>query len=178
MMPTFIVRGRGQQLEVYEDKVGIVPGRGLNGLMTRGLSGPKTISFSSITALEHKKAGLANGFLQFVTWAIFWIFFSGIAAVIASSKGRSGIGFFMLSFFLSPLIGIVAALVANSDTTAIEQNAIASGDQKKCPFCAELTKREAVECRFCGSENYRPRLPARRESQPLATELLPQSEHH
>ena len=43
---------------------------------------------------------------------ILWLFFSIIAGVIAGHKGRSGIGFFFLSVVLSPLVGVIAALVA------------------------------------------------------------------
>ena len=28
----------------------------------------------------------------------------------------------------------------------------AEGDLRKCPMCAELIRREALKCRFCGSE--------------------------
>ncbi len=43
---------------------------------------------------------------------IFWIILSAVAGIIANSKGRSWAGYFFLALFLSPLIGIVAAIVA------------------------------------------------------------------
>jgi hypothetical protein len=83
---------------------------------------------------------------------IFWFAFSIVAAVVASNKGRSGIGFFLLSLILSPLIGLVAALVAAPNTSKVEKNELASGNVRKCPFCAELIKLEASVCRYCGKE--------------------------
>ncbi len=43
---------------------------------------------------------------------VFWIAFSFMAAYVASNKGRSGFGFFMLSIILSPIIGLIGALIA------------------------------------------------------------------
>jgi len=43
---------------------------------------------------------------------IVWLLFACIAGRIASSKGRSFIGFTLLSLFLTPVIGIIAALCA------------------------------------------------------------------
>ncbi len=85
-------------------------------------------------------------------WLIVWIGLSIVAGVIAGNKGRSGIGFFFLALLLSPLIGIIAALVARPDVKNVENEQIASGCNKKCPYCAELIKTEAVVCRYCGKD--------------------------
>ena len=75
-----------------------------------------------------------------------WLLLSIVIGVVASSKGRSGIGYFLLSFFLSPLIGLIIVLVLGPK----EQSLLKKGIVKKCPFCAELVKHEAIVCKFCG----------------------------
>lgn len=84
-----------------------------------------------------------------VGYVIGWIALSIISWVIASNKGRSGFGFFLLSLILSPVIGIIGALVVSQNTDNIEAKKVSSGTSKKCPKCAELIKREATVCRFC-----------------------------
>ena|SRR6266849_8936295 len=74
------------------------------------------------------------------------------AAVIASRKGRSGLGFFLLSVIFTPLIGIIAALIVNPNQKKLEEKQLASGTLKRCPYCAEIVKREARLCRHCGKE--------------------------
>ena len=71
---------------------------------------------------------------------IIWLFLSGVAAVIASRKGRSGILFFLLSIILSPLIGIIGAVVVGENRAIAEEKQLSSGENKKCKFCAEIIK--------------------------------------
>ena len=81
-----------------------------------------------------------------------WLVLCFVAGEIAKKKGRSDLGFFFLALFLTPVIGIIAALVASPNIKNVETAQLASGDSKKCPYCAELIKAEAVACRYCGRD--------------------------
>jgi hypothetical protein len=64
-MSVYKVNGVSGDLEVFEDKLTIAP-RGVLGFMTKGLKGTKTIPFRSITAVQHRQAGvILSGYLQF-----------------------------------------------------------------------------------------------------------------
>lgn len=65
MNTIFEMKGVGEILVVYEDKVTITP-KGVLGFMSKGLKGTKTIPFASITGIQFREAGtFISGYIQF-----------------------------------------------------------------------------------------------------------------
>lgn len=80
-------------------------------------------------------------------WVLLWIFFSLVVGFYGHAKKTKG-GFFLaflLSLIFSPLIGALAVAL----TPPEESKLLASG-MKKCPYCAELVRSEAIVCKHCG----------------------------
>jgi hypothetical protein len=80
-----------------------------------------------------------------------WLVFAIVAGVIAAGRGRSGVGYFLLSIVLSPLVGILLA-VALPDLKQAKAREADLADSRECPHCAELIKRAATVCRYCGRD--------------------------
>lgn len=85
-------------------------------------------------------------------WLFFWFVASIVIAVGASSRGRSGFGWFVLSLAISPILSLVAlALTPNlAEKSASTNNSPTPDTHVKCPDCAELVLKEARVCKHCG----------------------------
>lgn len=86
---------------------------------------------------------------------VLWLVFSIIVAVLANHRGRSGLGWFLLACLISPLIAGLLVLIfptkEGRDMARAQQTGAYAG-YRKCPYCAEVVRREAIKCMHCGSD--------------------------
>lgn len=85
---------------------------------------------------------------------IVWLllpFLALIPAFIARSKGRSFGSWYMYGLLLW-IVAMIHVLFVSSDQAGLDQQAMDGGDNRKCPYCAEIIRTEAKVCKHCGRE--------------------------
>ena len=95
--------------------------------------------------------GLMDTSFHSLDGIIFLIIGSSISAVapakIAKKKGRSFWKWWLYGFCLFIIAIIHSAVINETDA-----HRLLGGKYKKCPYCAELIKSEAIVCRYCGRD--------------------------
>lgn len=78
---------------------------------------------------------------------LFWLGIAIVTGIAASSRGRSGFGWFLVGCFFS-ILALLAVLVMPS--RKVDPNAPTPKTHVRCPDCKELVLKEAKVCKHCG----------------------------
>lgn len=80
--------------------------------------------------------------------AYVWIGLGLVTGMVAHYKGRN-LWLWTIFGLLAPIIGLAAAVLRPPNKKTVEKRILSRGEEKRCPHCAELVKREARICKHC-----------------------------
>ena len=104
----------------------------------------------------------SDGTEGFMGWVLIWLVCAVSCGVIAGTKNRNVIGWFICGFlfgffavvaisFVKVLPPAVVVVSAGGMIVEAAPDAVVSEDVR-CPFCRELIRRDAALCKHCGSK--------------------------
>ena len=82
----------------------------------------------------------------------FWVLFAAFVASMASKRGRDPYVWFGASVLFSPLGAALILLMTGDPPREQEVHRIVTGELRRCPFCAEGIRPEAIVCKHCGRD--------------------------
>jgi hypothetical protein len=80
-----------------------------------------------------------------------WLLFRVPVGVVWAVRKLSFFQGVFVSMLLSPFAGLVIGVVM-PNSREVEEAAIAAGQARRCPYCAELVRVEAVICSCCARD--------------------------
>jgi uncharacterized paraquat-inducible protein A len=90
-----------------------------------------------------------------VEFLLFWVGFALVVAFLASSRGRSSVGWFLLSLVISPLLAglLVLALGRAGPHKPLMDQLFepAQAQEVRCTECREVVRHDARRCKHCGA---------------------------
>lgn len=91
-------------------------------------------------------------FVFFVCVLCIFIYFCHLVADYAQKNGLTYSPIFLLGVITTPVISFIVTLIMASNAKKVQNEYPSCNHDRKCPFCAEYIKMEAVICRFCNRD--------------------------